>query len=400
MPSETDLLRDSTSPTATVAPFTVVPTDQVLAKWVCPACTGVASDQPRVCPRCGRAFVPGVLSSDGASSEFELRSMTRRLWIAVFLGLPLIGLGAFDALAGVRPVRAALGEKIFLAVQALLCTPVVVYCGSPFFLRAWRSIRTRRLNLDTLIGLGVGAAYIYSLVALVYVWSGVNPLPRQSSEEANLRPELKGSLEVFAPYQLGTIDPFFESAAIIVLLGLLGQVLEIRARARSIVAIQKLLPLVPTTARVVLPDGNDSERTLDLIRPGDLIRVRPGDRVPVDGVIREGSTTVDESMLTGEPTRAGRGVGAAVLAGSENGLGSIAVEATRVKDDTVLDQVIGIVARAQERRVTLLRTTDRIAQWFVPFVLLIAIGTFAGWATLGPAGSAVTYGVVCAVGYS
>lgn len=324
--------------------------------------------------------------------------MTRYLRFGLLLGLPLIAMGVIDALSPAKPIRAALGGQLFLGIQALLCTPVVIVCGYPFLLRAWRSIQTRRLNLYTLIGLGASAAYIYSLVALVYAWSGVNPLPRQTIDAVNLRPEVKGSLEVFAPYQLGTIDPFFESAAMIVILVLLGQVLEIRAQARSGMAIRKLLPLIPITARVVLPDGQEEQRTLDRIGPGELIRVRPGERIPVDGLVRDGSTTVDESMLTGEPTRAGRAVGAAVLAGTENGLGTITVEATHVKDDTVLDQVIAIVARAQERRVTLDRTTDRIARWFVPIVLIVAVGTFAGWTAFGPEGSAFTYAAVCAVG--
>jgi len=341
-------------------------------------------------------LVPGVLSND-ISPAHERRAMTRRLWLGLLLGLPLIGLGTIDVLLPERPVRNTLGDKLFLAIQALLCTPVVVLCGAPFFMRAWRSIRTRRLNLYTLIGLGVGAAYLYSLFALIYAWSGVSPLARPAPEGGNVRTAVKGGVEVLAPYQFGTIDPFFESAAMIVLLVLLGQVLEIRARERSGSAISKLLPLVPIRARVVLASG-DEERSLDQVRPGDLVRVLPGERIPVDGVIRTGSTNVDESMLTGEPTRAGRTVGSPVLAGSENGLGAITIEAVRVKDDTVLDQVIAVVARAQERRVTLDRTTDRIAQWFVPIVLIIAVGTFVGWASLGPEGSALTYAAVCAVG--
>ena len=165
----------------------------------------------------------------------------------------------------------------------------------------------RRLNLDTLMGLGIGAAYLYSLVALVYICWGITPLPSKAPADKELRPELKGGLEVFAPNQLGAIDPFFESAAMIVILVLLGQVLETRARERSVIAIRKLLPLVPTTARVVLADGAEEEREIGEVRPGDLVRVRPGERIPVDGIVREGSTTVDESMLTGEPMRAGRG---------------------------------------------------------------------------------------------
>jgi len=398
MSSETDRPATSTPPADESLPFAVVPLEQSLAKWICPACTGIVSDLPRACPRCGRDLVPGVLADEDALPDDEMRASTRLLWVALVLGLPLIALGTIDALIPRRPIRGALGDQVFLSIQAILCTPIVVVCGAPFFLRAWRSARTLRLNLYTLIGLGAGAAYLYSLVALFYAWSGIAPLTRQAPDDTGLTPEVRGGVEVIAPYQSGGIDSFFESAAMIVLLVLLGQILEIRARARARVAIHKLLPLVPEKARVVLPDGREEERALDDVRPGDLIRVRPGERVPVDGVIRDGATTIDESMLTGEAVRAGRGAGAAVLAGSENGLGAITVEATRVKDDTVLDQVIGIVARAQERRVTLDRTTDRVARWFVPMVLLIALGAFAGWWALGPEGSALTYASICAVG--
>jgi P-type Cu+ transporter len=399
MSSETDRPASSAPPADDEQlPFAVVPLEQTLAKWVCPACTGIESDQPRTCPRCGRDLVPGVLADDDTQPDREMRSMTRLLWLALVLGLPLIALGTIDVLLPRRPIRGALGDQAFLAIQAILCTPIVLVCGAPFFLRAWRSVRTLQFNIFTLIGLGAGAAYVYSLVALIYAWSGTAPLTRPSGQDVDLTPEVRGGVEVIAPYQSGAIDSFFESAAMIVLLVLLGQVLEIRARARARIAIHKLLPLVPDKARVVLPDGREEERALDVVRPGDLVRVRPGERVPVDGIIREGATTVDESMLTGEAIRAGRGAGAGVLAGSENGLGTITVEATRVKDDTVLDQVIGIVARAQERRVTLDRTTDRVAHWFVPLVLLIALGAFVGWWAFGPADSALTYASICAVG--
>ena len=210
-------------------PFALVPLDQTLAKWVCPACTGVVSDQPRACPRCGRDFVRGVLASDDGFPDREMRSTARLFWLALLLGLPLIALGTIDVMVEGRPIRRALGDKAFLGIQAILCTPIVVVCGAPFFVRAWRSVRTRQLNLYTLIGLGAGAAYVYSLFSLVYVWSGTNPFSRAVPADANLSPEVQGGLEVIAPpHQLGTIDSFFESAAMIVLLVLLGQVLEIR----------------------------------------------------------------------------------------------------------------------------------------------------------------------------
>ncbi|HEV3440493.1 MAG TPA: heavy metal translocating P-type ATPase [Gemmata sp.] len=366
--------------------------DRPPANWVCSACTGMSSDRPGNCTRCGRALEPGVLSADRDAPDSELRSVLRQLWLCIGLGLPLIGMGAIDA------VRTALDEKFFLVVQALLCTPIVVLCGAPFFIRAWRSIRTRRPNFDTLIGLGTGAAYVYSLAALFYAWSDTRPLLEQTPDSVTIGTEVKGSVEVLAPYQRGTIDPFFESAAMIVLLALLGRVLELRARERAGAAIRKLLPLVPKTARVVSPDGLEEERPLEQVRLGNLLRVRPGERIPVDGIIRDGTTTVDESMLTGEPVRSGRGPEGRVLAGSENGLGTITVEVTGVKEDTVLGQVIAIVARAQERRVILRRTTDRVAAWFIPLVLVAAFVTFAAWAAFGPRGSALTYAAVCSVG--
>jgi len=380
----------------TSAPAPPGPARLLPAKWVCPACTGVSSDRPGNCPQCGKALEPGVLSDARDDPDPELRSTRRRLWFGLALGLPLIGLGAADALGGAR-VHEALGEKFFLALQALLCTPIVVVCGAPFFVRAWRSVRTLRPNLDTLIGLGAGAAFVYSLVALAYAWSGARPLPQQAPHAAKVGAEVQEGVQVLAPYQRGTIDPFFESAAMIVLVALLGRVLELRARERAGAAIRRLLPIVPSSARVVLPDGREEERPLEQVRPGDLVRVRPGERIPVDGVIKEGSTTVDESMLTGEPVRAGRGPWGRVLAGTENGLGAITVEATGVKGDRVLDQVIEIVGRAQERRVTLRRTTDWVAAWFVPLVLVAVAATFAAWAAFGPPGSALVYASVCAV---
>lgn len=376
----------------------VVPnTDRPSANWVCATCTGVVSDRPGNCKQCGRALELALLSADQDATDSELRSGLRRLWLGIALGLPLIGLGAVDALA-VTPVRNIVGEKVFQVIQAVLCSLIVVVCGAPFFVRAWRSIRTLRPTFDTLIGLGAGAAYVYSLTAIFYAWSGTRPLSEQVPDSDAIGTEVRGSVEVLAPYQQGTIDPFFESAAMIVLLALLGRVLELRARERAGAAIRKLLPLVPTTARVVFPDGREEERPVEQIRPGDLLRVRPGERIPADGIIRDGTTTVDESMLTGESVRSGRGREGRVLAGSENGLGTITVEVTGVRGDTVLGQVIAIVGRAQERRVLLRRTTDRAAAWFIPLVLIAAIATFAGWAIFGPPDSAFTYAAVCSIG--
>jgi Cu+-exporting ATPase len=326
----------------------------------------------------------------------QLQSTRRLLWLALALSVPLVGMGAADAFFAGSPVRSALGNRPFLILQALLCTPVVLICAAPFYRRAWLSMRTRRLTLDTLIGLGVAATFIYSLVAVGYTLSGVSPLTK-TQEVGSLNPGVEVGVKAIAPDQHGQLDPFFESAAVIVLLALVGRMLELRAQERASAALRKLAPLAPTSARVRLPDGCEEERPAANVQPGDLVVVKANERVPVDGVIREGTTTIDESMLTGEAVRAGRGPGGTVLAGSENGLRTIVVEATRVGGETVIGQVIGLVARAQERRVPLLRTTDRIAAWYVPFVLLVACGTFAGWAILGPEGSALTYAAVCAV---
>src|SRR5262249_5932273 len=281
----------------------------------------------------------------------ERQSMTRRLWLAVALTVPLVGLTAADLFADDAPVTATLGEKAFLALQAVLCTPVVFVSGWPFLVRAWRSIRTLRPNMFTLVGLGVGAAYTYSLVALVYLWSGTRPLPATVGDPDKLRPIVAGSLAVFAPYEGGQLAPFFESAAVIVTLALLGQVLELRARSRSGAAIRKLIRMAPASARVVLADGQEEDRPVEAVRIGDLVRVRTGEPIPVDGVIRDGTTTVDESMLSGEPTRVGKGPGMAVMAGTENGLGAVTLEAVRVGRDTVLAQVVALVGQARRTRV-------------------------------------------------
>jgi Cu+-exporting ATPase len=346
---------------------------------------------------CGLALEPAALSVEPSAEDPELRSMTRRLFLALALTVPLVGLVAVDRFVEGAPITTAIGENAFLTLQALLCTPIVFLAGQPFLVRAWWSARALRPNLFTLIGLGVAAAYTYSLVALVYLWSGTQPLPAEAAD-ANLQPVVVGSLEVFAPYRGGRIVPFFETAAVIVVFVLLGQVLELRARSRAGAAIRKLIRLAPTTAHAVGPDGTEEDRPVGEVRPGDLVRVGPGERIPVDGVIRDGSTAIDESMFTGEATRVGRGPGAAVMAGTENGLGPITVEVTRVGRDTVLSQVVELVGRARRTRVKLQRTVDRVAWWLVPAVLLIAAGTYAGWAVWGPPGSAMTVAAVCAVG--
>ena len=292
---------ETATPTEGTPP--VAATSLSLARWVCPACRGVTAEQPGNCPRCGAAMERGVLSAAADASTPELRGMTRRLWLALLLGVPLVGLGVYDTAVPNKPVTTTLGEKSFLLLQTALCIPLVFVCGGPFFLRAWRSIRTRRLTLDTLLGIGIGAAFLYSVAAVVYAWLGLHPLAHQP-DVADLRPSLEGGVRAVAPYHKGTVDPFFESVGMIVLLALAGRVLELRARERAGAALQKLAPLAPKTARVVLADGTEEDRPIEAVCSGDRIRIRPNERVPVDGIIREGTSTIDESMLTGEPMRA------------------------------------------------------------------------------------------------
>ena len=325
----------------------------------------IVQDGPGVCPKCGMALEPMVPTADDPTDDPELRDMTRRLWVGVVLGVPLMIVSMGDMLIPGQPIMSAIGHRASLVLQAVLATPVVFWCGWPFFQRAWLSIRTRQLNMFTLIALGVSASYLYSMTGLL---------------------------------THAAIEPFFESAAAIVVLVLIGQVLELRARMRTGEAVRKLLRLAPKTARLVRADGHEDDVPLDQIHPGDVVRIRPGERVPVDGVVTDGQTTVDESMLTGEPMPIRKTTGMKVMAGTQNGVGTVLVETSRIAADTVLAQVIQLVGHAQRTRVPLQQRVDRIAGWFVPVVIGISLLTFAAWALLVPGTSGITFGVICAVG--
>lgn len=318
--------------------------------------------------------MPVFSNGDGPAVEGNLRATTWRLWLGLALGLPLLA----------YPVGTVTGIGNWMALQATLCTPVVLVCGWPFLVRAWQSARALQPNMAILIGLGIGAAYAYSLFVVASAWWGAaSPTPRDGPSAA---------------WPHGTIEPYFESATGIVTLVLLGQVLELRAHRRTGEAVRKLIHLAPKTARVVRPGGQEEDVPLDLVQVGDIIRVRPAERIPVDGVVIEGTTHVDESMLTGEPTRVGKGPGMKVMAGTENGLGTVKVRALQVAGGTLLAQIIALVGKAQRARGPLQRTVDRIAMWFVPLVLLAAAGTFATWYLLGPPESALPYATACSVG--
>ncbi|HKB06049.1 MAG TPA: heavy metal translocating P-type ATPase [Gemmataceae bacterium] len=320
-----------------------------------------------------------------------------RLRLALTLTVALVGLEAADAIWAEQPVLTALGRRGLLAVQAALCTPVVFVCGWPILVRAWRTVRTRRLDVYTLVGLGITAAFTFSVVALLYEALGLTAIAKPDATVTELKPEVAGGIAAVAPYAGGAIAPFFEGAAVMVVLMLFGLALEHRARSRTGEAIHKLVRLAPTTARVVLPDGAEDVRALDQVQPGDRVRVGPGERIPVDGIVLDGTTTVDESLLTGEPMRTGKRPGSTVLAGTENALGTIEIEVQRVNTDTALAHVAALVARAQQARVPLQRTADRIAAWLVVFAILAAAGTYATWAAIAPAGWQTT-AAVCAVG--
>ncbi len=324
-------------------------------EYYCPMDPEVTSDRPGPCPKCGMALEPrAALPNEGPNPD--LVDMTRRFWLALVLGLPVFFLAMFEMVTGVRRLQP--GVNHFL--QAVLTAPIVVIAGYPFLQRAWTSLLQRSPNMFTLIALGVGTAFMYSLAALV--------VPDWFPEGFRHH---------------GTVEPYFESAAAIVVLALLGQVLELRARAATSSALRRLLGLKPKTARLVLPDGREEDMPLELIQPGDLVRVRPGEKVPVDGVVTEGTSAVDESMVSGEPMPVAKEKGSKVLTATINGTGSLLVRAEKVGADTVLAQIVRLVGEAQRSRAPIQRLVDQVAGVFVPAVLGIAVLTFLAWSWWG-----------------
>ena len=327
--------------------------------YVCPMHPEIVRATPGTCPLCGMALeprIPRVLDLP----DPELAAMRLRLWVGTVLTVPLLALAMGDMLPGAS-VHHALGARMVAWLQLLLATPVVLWGGSPFFVRAWQSLRHRSPNMFTLIGLGTGAAYLHSLVA-------------------TLMPEVFPA--AFREHG-GSVPLYFEAAAVIVVLVLLGQVLELRARAQTSSAVRALLRLTPPTARVVTSAGEQDVALAD-VRVGDRLRVRPGERVPVDGVVEDGTSAVDESMLTGEPMPVEKGAGARVTGGTMNGTGSFVLRADRVGNETVLGQIVRMVGEAQRTRAPIQRLADRVAAVFVPMVIAVAALTFAAWALLGP----------------
>jgi Cu+-exporting ATPase len=340
-------------------PATAVEPAPAGAEYTCPMHPEIVQIGPGSCPICGMALEPRQVTLTDAVDP-ELMDMTRRFKTSVALTAPILALMVSAMLPG-DPLMGVLGHTVSGWLQFALATPVVLWAGWPFFKRGWASVRNRSLNMFTLIALGTGTAYAYSVWALL--------LPH--TIPASFR-------------EMGGVPLYFEPAAVITALVLLGQVLELRARSQTSSAIKALLKLAPKTARLVNPDGEEAEVGIETIRPGDLIRVRPGEKVPVDGSVESGSSAVDESMLTGESLPVQKTAGSRVTGGTINATGSFVFRAERVGADTVLSQIVRMVADAQRTRAPIQRLADRISTWFVPAVILTAVATFAAWAIIGP----------------
>jgi Cu+-exporting ATPase len=339
------------------------------AIYTCPMHPEVRQVGPGACPICGMALEP-VLATAQAGPNPELADMTRRFWIGLILTVPIFALEMGGHLFDLHRL---IGPAATNLVQFAFAAPVVLWAGSPFFLRGWQSVVTRNLNMFTLIALGTGVAFVYSLVA-------------------TLAPEL------FPPAFRGhgAVAVYFEAAAVITVLVLLGQVLELRARAQTSGAIRALLDLAPKTARRLRDDGSDDEVALEAVFVGDRLRVRPGEKVPVDGIVLDGRSSVDESLVTGESMPVTKGPGAEVIAGALNQTGSFVMRADKVGRDTMLARIVDMVAQAQRSRAPIQRLADRVAGWFVPAVIVIAVAAFAAWAIWGPE-PRLAYGLVAAV---
>jgi Cu+-exporting ATPase len=340
--------------------------------YFCPMCPGVENDGPGDCPICGMALSPKTVQLDDSAEEAELADMTRRFWIAFGLTLPIV-LMAMLPMIGV-PLDRWFGERFLLIAQLVLTLPVLFWAGLPLVTRAIRSFRSGRLNMFSLIGVGTGAALGYSLIATLF--PGWIP-------------------ESFKQHH-GKVEVYYEAAAVIVTLVLLGQVLEIRARRRTGSAIRELMSLAPPTATRVVGD-RDEEVSLDQILVGDHLRVRPGERVPVDGLITQGTSSIDESMITGEPLAVEKTADDQVIGGTINQAGGFVMRAEQVGQNTVLAQIVQRVAEAQRSRAPIQKIADLVAGYFVPAVIAIAAITFLAWAILRPAEPALAYALVNAV---
>lgn len=340
--------------------------------YTCPMHPEIVQDGPGSCPKCGMALEPRMVAA-GEEPDPELVDMTRRFWISLALTIPLAAIAMGAHIPG-QPFARIIPEHAATWIQMILATPVVLWGGWPFFVRAWNSVRTWNLNMFTLIGLGVAAAWIFSVIATV----------------------APGLFPVAFHDKAGMVAVYYEAAAVIITLVLLGQMLELRARRSTSGAIKALLGLAPNTARVVLPDGSEEDVPLQDVHVGNTLRVRPGEKIPVDGNVTAGSGTVDESMITGEAIPIEKKAGDAVIGGTVNAAGSFLMTAEHIGSETLLARIVQMVSEAQRSRAPIQRVADIVAAWFVPAVVFAAALTFVVWAIFGPA-PAMAYGLVNAV---
>ncbi|MBS0517252.1 MAG: heavy metal translocating P-type ATPase [Proteobacteria bacterium] len=354
-------LGEQEAPPPPVAPGTI---------FTCPMHPEIRQVGPGSCPICGMALEPAEVTLEQGPNE-ELVDMTRRFWIGLALSLPVVVLEMGGHLT---PLHGLVGQKLSAWIQFALSTPVVLWAGWPFFVRGWQSLQTRHLNMFTLIAMGTGVAWIYSVVALLF---------------PDLFPPAFRSAE-------GTVAVYFEAASVIIVLVLLGQMLELRAREHTSGAIRALLDLAPKTARRIQADGSEEEVGLDAIAVGDRLRVRPGEKVPVDGEVLEGRSSLDESMVTGESMPVTKEVGARVIAGTLNTTGSFVFRAEKVGRDTMLARIVQMVAEAQRSRAPIQRLADQVSGWFVPAVIGVSIAAFVAWSLFGPE-PRLSFGLVAAV---
>jgi P-type Cu+ transporter len=330
-------------------------------QWVCPMHPEVVQDQPGTCPKCGMALEPLVVESEEEEKNPELIDMTRRFWVSLAVTIPVFILAMGENIPG-RPLESLGSPRTFNWIEFVLATLVVFWGAWTFFVRAWQSLVNRSLNMFTLIGLGVAVAYTYSVFATLFPW--IFP--------ASFRGEG------------GIVPVYFEAAAVIVTLVLLGQVLELKARSQTSSAIKALLGLAPKTARIIREDGAEQDVLVEQIQPGDRLRVRPGEKIPADGTVLEGSSAVDESMVTGESIPVEKGPNDKVIGATVNGTGSIVMRAERVGSETLLAQIVQMVSAAQRSRAPIQKLADIVAAYFVPAVVGTAVVTFVVWSLVGP----------------
>ncbi len=341
-------------------------------KYICPMHPEIVADEPGDCPKCGMALEPNTVQID-APPDPELISMRRRLWLGGALALPLLFIAMSEMIPG-EPLQQIASVRLWTWIQLVLAVPVVLWGGWPFFERGWRSVTSGNLNMFTLIALGTGVAFVYSLVATAV--PHIFPSAFRSAA--------------------GDVPVYFEAAGVIIVLVALGQVMELKARARTGQALRALLDLAPAVARILGDDGSEDDIALDAVKVGDRLRVRPGEKMPVDGTVLEGASAIDESMMTGESLPVEKNLGDGVTGGTLNGSGAFVMRAEHVGAETLLFRIVQMVGEAQRSRAPIQRTADRVAGIFVPAVLVAAIVTAVMWGVFGPAPS-LGYGLVNAV---